>query len=61
MKNWVHIIEISSENSLVTVTAKGEYKLQNIKDLIHLVIKDPLYIFNWNYLLYILYPMHYHQ
>ena len=43
MNNRVYNIEISAENSLVTVIAKGVYKLQEIKDLIHKVIKDPEY------------------
>ncbi len=41
-------LDISSENSLVTVTANGTYTLKNIKDLIHAVIKDPLYKSHYN-------------
>ncbi|MCK5153430.1 MAG: hypothetical protein KAQ93_03655 [Spirochaetales bacterium] len=39
----VYSIDISTTNHLVMVTAKGIYKLNEIKDLIHTVIKDPEY------------------
>ena len=48
MKDRVYNLDISSENSLVTVTANGTYTLKNIKDLIHAVIKDPLYRSQYN-------------
>ena len=44
----MYSLDISAENSLVTVTANGTYTLKNIKDLIHAVIKDPLYKSQYN-------------
>ncbi|MCK5201177.1 MAG: hypothetical protein KAR21_22640 [Spirochaetales bacterium] len=44
----IYKLNISKNNNLVTITARGIYSLKDIKRLIHLIIEDPHYKATYN-------------
>ena len=44
----IYKLKISENENLVTVTARGNYSLKDIKRLIHLIVEEPHYKSNFN-------------